>query len=123
VTIGDQRQHMYMEYHLLQEFEKPAVLPPSPASSSRQPRIPRHHLRLRYLKILARLRARLTKEEQEVIFRLLDSATEHAKQSSKKSSGAEVIPNKNSEVATTIGTTDIDTDISTEESDDESNNM
>lgn len=52
------------------------VRPPSPASSSREPRIPRHHLRLRDLKILARLRARLTREEQEVILRLLDSAME-----------------------------------------------
>ncbi|WMV09573.1 hypothetical protein MTR67_002958 [Solanum verrucosum] len=100
-----------------------AVRPPSPASSSRQPRIPRHHLRLRDLKILARLRARLTKEEQEVILRLLDSTMKQAKQSSKKSSEAEVIPNRNTEASTTIGTTDIDTDISTEESDDESKNM
>lgn len=53
-----------------------AVQPPSPGSSSRQPRIPRHHLRLRDLKILARLRARLTREEQNVILRLLDSAME-----------------------------------------------
>lgn len=99
------------------------VRPPSPASSSRQPRIPRHHLRLRDLKILARLRARLTREEQEVILRLLDSAMEQAKQSRKKSTEAEVIPNRNSEAAAAIGTTDTDTDVSSEESDDESKNM
>ncbi|KAG5632359.1 hypothetical protein H5410_004076 [Solanum commersonii] len=43
--------------------------------------------------ILSRLRARLTKEEQEVILRLLDSSMEQSKQSSKKSTEAEVIPN------------------------------
>lgn len=80
-------------------------------------------MRLRDLKILARLRARLTREEQEVILRLLDSAMEQAKQSSKKSTEAEVIPNRNSEAAAVIGTTDTDTDVSSEESDDESKNM
>ncbi|KAH0769978.1 hypothetical protein KY290_013959 [Solanum tuberosum] len=46
-----------------------------------------------------------------------------AKQSSKKSTEAEVIPNRNSEAAAAIGTTDTDTDVSYEESDDESKNM
>lgn len=101
-----------------------AVQPPSPGSSSRQPRIPRHHLRLRDLKILARLRARLTREEQNVILRLLDSAMEQAKQSSKKSAEAEMIPNIDTEAAAAIGTTDKDTDVVTsDESDDESQNM
>ncbi|XP_055805919.1 uncharacterized protein LOC129874629 [Solanum dulcamara] len=106
----------------VQNSRCPAARPPSPASSSRQPRIPRHHLRLRDLKILARLRARLTREEQEVILRLLDSAMEQAKQC-KKNTEAEVIPNRNSEAAAAIGTTDKDTNDTTEESDDESKNM
>ncbi|WMV15003.1 hypothetical protein MTR67_008388 [Solanum verrucosum] len=46
-----------------------------------------------------------------------------AKQSSKKSTEAEVIPNRNSEAAAAIGTTDTNTDVSYEESDDESKNM
>ncbi|KAH0699140.1 hypothetical protein KY284_013355 [Solanum tuberosum] len=46
-----------------------------------------------------------------------------AKQSSKKSTEVEVIPNRNSEAAVAIGTTDTDTDVSYEESDDESKNM
>ncbi|WMV09568.1 hypothetical protein MTR67_002953 [Solanum verrucosum] len=46
-----------------------------------------------------------------------------AKQSGKKSTEAEVIPNRNSEAAAAIGTTDIDTNVSTKESDDESKNM
>ncbi|KAK4737507.1 hypothetical protein R3W88_001204 [Solanum pinnatisectum] len=73
--------------------------------------------------ILVKLRARLTREEQEVILPLFDSAMEQVKQSSKNSTEAEVIPYSNSEATLTIGTTDIDTDISTEESDDESKNM
>lgn len=105
-------------------FGSPAAQPLSPASSSRGPQAPRHHLRLRDLKILARLRARLTKEEQEVILRLLDSAMEQAKQSRKKSTEVEVTPNKDSEAAPPIGTTskDID-DVTIEDSDDESKIM
>ena len=45
-----------------------------------------------------------------------------AKQSSKKSTEAEVIPNRNVEVVA-IKTIDTDTDVSSEEMDDESKNM
>ncbi|MCD7464205.1 hypothetical protein HAX54_052286 [Datura stramonium] len=72
--------------------------------------------------ILARLRARLTREEQEVISRLLDSAMEQAKQSSKKSTDVEVIPTKDSEAALAIGTINRNV-VSLEDSDDESKNM
>ncbi|KAG5631426.1 hypothetical protein H5410_003143 [Solanum commersonii] len=48
---------------------------------------------------------------------------EHAKQSSRKSTEAKVIPNRHSEATAAIGTTDIDTDLSIEELDDESKNM
>ncbi|KAK4737488.1 hypothetical protein R3W88_001185 [Solanum pinnatisectum] len=47
---------------------------------------------------------------QKIIIILLQ-----AKQSNKKSIEAEVIPNRNSEAAMVIGTTDIDTDVSTKE--------
>ncbi|PHU25699.1 hypothetical protein BC332_04031 [Capsicum chinense] len=95
-----------------------------PASSSRRSRAPRHHLRVRDLKILARLRARLTGEEQEVILRLLHSAMEQIKKSRKKSTKSQVIPNKDSEATPAIGTTnkDID-DVTIEDSDDESKTM
>lgn len=102
--------------------ESPAPQPSFPASSSRRPRPPRQHLRLRDLKTLARLRARLTREEQEVILRLLDSAMEQAKQSSKKSTEVEVIPNKDSVAALAIGTINKNV-VSLEDLDDESKNM
>ncbi|KAG5632351.1 hypothetical protein H5410_004068, partial [Solanum commersonii] len=81
------------------------VWPPSPALSSRQPRIPRHRLRIRDLKLLAKLRLILPERSKKSITLL------QAKQSGKKSTDAEVIPNRNSEAATVIRTTDIDTDV------------
>ncbi|KAG5632350.1 hypothetical protein H5410_004067, partial [Solanum commersonii] len=75
------------------------VWPPSPALSSRQPRIPRHRLRIRDLKLLAKLRLILP-ERSKKSFCVFLISTE-----------AEVIPNRNSEAATVIRTTDIDTDV------------
>ncbi|KAK4368312.1 hypothetical protein RND71_012104 [Anisodus tanguticus] len=65
-----------------------------PASSSKRPRVREHHFGVRDQKILARLVGRLTKEEHDVIKRLVDCAREKAKQSNTE---VEVIPNKDAE--------------------------
>ncbi|KAJ8545205.1 hypothetical protein K7X08_017788 [Anisodus acutangulus] len=87
-----------------------------PASSSKRSRVREHHFGVRDQKILARLIGHLTKEEKDVIMRLVESARELAKQSSPE---VEVIPNNDSEAAPVIGNTNKDV-VKIEDSDGES---
>ncbi|XP_060193007.1 uncharacterized protein LOC132622416 [Lycium barbarum] len=103
-----------------QNFENSVARPPSsPASSSAYRR---HRLGVRDHKILARLKGRLTKEEDDTIMLLVEIAKKQAKESSKKSIEMEVIPNKDSEAAPMIRIDNKDI-IIVEDSDDESNNI
>ncbi|KAK4737487.1 hypothetical protein R3W88_001184 [Solanum pinnatisectum] len=73
-----------------------------------------------FLVLLERLQYQSHRDKLQ---KLMSIILKQEKQSSKKSTEAKLILNRNSEVAIAIGTTDIDTDVCTEESDYDSKNM